>query len=498
MSAEPVPVGPSRGLRERLLRSQGSLVGATAALTLSRVLGAALGYVGTAVVVRQLSEGRWGLYAYVFSLLGLVGVVADLQLSRSVYRALDEDADAGSVAGSYLLLRGAIGTTSYVVALALLLGSPDRSQVLAVGVVGGLALVGGNLSGAVGSIFTLHRWFFALATAAVLGQAVAFLALLLVVARPGAPSLVALAATAVLKDLVTLVLLLWLVRARVALRLRVRPAVWRSWLSEALPLSIGGALTVAYTRVDSLLLGRLDSLEAVGRYGIGYRFADLLGFLAVTVGGVVLAPLVRAWPDRLADFHRTFRHAFVVSLALAAVGAVEFGLFAPELIRLTFGARYTDVAGSARLLVGSEALHFLTVLCFITLTAVRRTRAYPFVVLAGLGLNVCINLVVIPHFSYQGAAVVTLGTEVAVTAALLALVSRVEGVRPLPVRSSVVVVAAVLVAGAAGLGVASVAPWPAAAVVVAVVAALVMHLLRVEGPGGLPGLVRAARLEPGA
>ena len=61
-------------------------------------------------------SSEFGRYQFIFSLLGIVGFIADLRLSRIVLRdlmAVDGDA-AGDIVGSYLGLRLVIGVVSYV------------------------------------------------------------------------------------------------------------------------------------------------------------------------------------------------------------------------------------------------------------------------------------------------------------------------------------------------------------------------------------------------
>src|SRR5664279_4183678 len=91
-------------MRSILLRPQASIVNASGLIMVSRGISAVLGYAGTILLVKHLATPVWGQYALVFSLLGLIGVVADLQMGRAVFRALSQDPSPGTVAGSYLSL----------------------------------------------------------------------------------------------------------------------------------------------------------------------------------------------------------------------------------------------------------------------------------------------------------------------------------------------------------------------------------------------------------
>ena len=103
---------------DRTPRQSGSILSGAGVLVVGRYVVAALGWVGTVIVVRQLSEAEWGRYSFIVSLLGIIGFIADLKLSRIVLRdVIGADADAaGRVVGSYVGLRLVIGVVSYAVA----------------------------------------------------------------------------------------------------------------------------------------------------------------------------------------------------------------------------------------------------------------------------------------------------------------------------------------------------------------------------------------------
>ncbi len=65
------------------------------------------------------------------------------------------------------------------------------------------------------------------------------------------------------------------------------------------------------------------------------------------------------------------------------------------------------------------------------LVAAGKNRWYPAITLAGLVVNVGLNLVFIPRFSYEGAAASTLLAEVVITSLRWRLLLRIPGLRPI-------------------------------------------------------------------
>jgi O-antigen/teichoic acid export membrane protein len=109
--------------------------------------------------------------------------------------------------------------------------------------------------------------------------------------------------------------------------------------------------------------------------------------------------------------------------------------------------------------------------------------------LVGLVVNVGLNLVLVPTWSYNGAALATVLTEVVVLAILAWAASRIPEVGPVPWSASTRVVGAGVVMAGVAYGLGRVVPWPVAAASSCVVYVAGLHLLRVGGPAGLRDLL---------
>ncbi len=473
-----------------MLRGAGVLVAGRYAV-------AVLAWTGTVVIIRQLSPEDWGNYSLIFSVLGIIGLISDLTLSRivlsSVLRADDEAGDeADDVIGSYVTLRLLIGVVSYAVAMAVVI--PFYPPV----VIYGAAIAGLNLivlSGAFGLLllFEARYWLRSVAGGQLLG-AVAQFAVTIAIAVAGLSSILFFAWAAVLNGIVLILWLLWVVHRVARIRLRVDLGWWWEWAKEAAPLALGSALATIYFRIDIVMLSLLKNATAVGTYSVGYKFSDLLGAIPVAVVTPAMTMMVSSWPGNRPLFRRTFRHACILLAVVAVGGGVGFAVYAEPLIRGLYGSKYVPATDAARLLVAGQALHFFTMLSFITLVSAGRNRLYPVAMLIGVALNVGINLVVIPLYSYNGSAWATVITEAAALVILALGVARIPGLRPLPVAPIGKCIGAGGLTAAVALALSGQVPWPVGGVVAGCVYLAALHLLRVDGPGGLLVLAREGRI----
>ena len=453
---------------------------------------ALLGWAGTVVIARELSASDWGAFSLIFSLLRIVGFLGDLEVSRIVlFSLLDPEKDTGRTLGSYFVLRLALGVAAYAVAVAVVLVGDYPTPLVLATVVAGVTLVLASASHGLRLYFESTLWLRPVAVALVVAQA-AQLALTLALAATGHGTLLWFVVPAVLFDVVVLAWELTAIRRVVRLRPQVQVGTWYVWLREAVPLAIGWALAEIYFRIDTLLLARLDSLASVGVYAIGYKFADLSGFVAPALLAPAIALLVRAWPGQPQAFHRVFRHSLVVLLALAVGLVVGFTMLATPAIEFFYGSRYAVGAWAARALVTGKAVNLFTQLAFTTLVAAGRRRVFPVAMLIGLVVNVGLNVVLIPRYSYNGAAAATVVTELLVLAILSMSLGRVSQVWPLPVGSMLRILLAGVLMGAVMLATQELLPWYLLGLLGGVVYLGALHLVRFDGPGGLLAVVRNA------
>ena len=278
---------------------------------------AALSWTGTLIVARQLGTLDYGSFAFVFNLLGLLGLLADFETTRVVMAELGRGGDEAlsHVAGRFIVFRVALGTVTYVLALVIVLVGPySHSEVIGVAI-GGLSFFVASASWSLISICQAKQWLRTVAVALVAGGVVQFVCIL-GIHFSGHATMVRYIVPYVLSDAVVLVWIAVALRGTVSLRPRLDVAAWRRWFVDATPLAIGSALGTLYFRIDGVMITLVlhgdASRVALALYQTGYKFSDLLAFLAPALIAASLPLFAAAWPDDHERFRRIFRQTFVM------------------------------------------------------------------------------------------------------------------------------------------------------------------------------------------
>jgi O-antigen/teichoic acid export membrane protein len=274
---------------------------------------------------------------------------------------------------------------------------------------------------------------------------------------------------------------------------RFAPETWRPVLRAAIPLGVAGVLMALYYRLDVVILARLQPAADVGQYGAAYRFLEAFTVVPAIAMSVLAPVLARSVVEGVPVLQRRYGQAVhlitVVAIGVAVVGTMTAWRVLPALPG--FGA--FDGGGVAlSILAPAMGLIFLGTVVQGALISGHLQRRLLTLAAIGLAFNVVLNLVLIPLFSYVGAAAATTATEV-----LLMGLSIREVRRRMDLRWPVQRLWPALAAGAAAAAVLAVAylvnPFLQLAAGVAVYAAVVFAsgaLRRADVAPFLPGAAR--------
>ena len=124
-----------------------------------------------------------------------------------------------------------------------------------------------------------------------------------------------------------------------------RPMAARVWWRDVGPIAIASVFAALYFRIDVLLLGLWRPIEDVARYNAVYRLVEAMRLFPAAVLTVALPAVLT---------RRDAGFAWRLSGGLAIFGvlaAVAVWIIAPQLIALTYGARYADAVPVLRVLL---------------------------------------------------------------------------------------------------------------------------------------------------
>lgn len=196
----------------------------------------------------------------------------------------------------------------------------------------------------------------------------------------------------------------------------------RQLVVAALPVGLTALLTQLYMNGGILFLEALADSSAVGLYGAAFKLTLLVTLFGGLFGEALLPTLSRRYRDP--EQGRRLLLAAGVVVVVAGVGAATIiASLAGFILSLVYGDAYVGAEPILVVLALSIVPLFANI-PFVNLLIVQgRQRLLLPAAAAGLGVNIALNLLLIPSLGPLGAALAELGTEttVAVAAAVFAL-----------------------------------------------------------------------------
>jgi O-antigen/teichoic acid export membrane protein len=179
-------------------------------------------------------------------------------------------------------------------------------------------------------------------------------------------------------------------------------------IAEAVPLGLTNAASFVHVRIDQVILAAYGVTVALADYAIAYRLLDAAVALVSAVGMVALPLLARRPRSERAQASRELGDLLVV---LAVVLGMLAFVFAPQLVLLLGGPRYTYATWLARLLTPALVVSVLNVSGAQVAIVERNASALLRIAVLAVVVNVVLNVVFIPSYGVRASAVATVVTE---------------------------------------------------------------------------------------
>lgn len=169
--------------------------------------------------------------------------------------------------------------------------------------------------------------------------------------------------------------------------------------------------SILYTYIDSVLLSFMATDQVVGWYSAAYRLVFAMMFIPQGTMKAVFPALSAYYKDSQEEFKKLFERTFKVMLVVGFSLASLIFVLADEIITAMYGKEYINAAGALRILVWSTALIFIGTVQTHTTRASHREGFTAKIVACSAVLNIGLNFILIPRYSYIGAALATLASE---------------------------------------------------------------------------------------
>ena len=185
----------------------------------------------------------------------------------------------------------------------------------------------------------------------------------------------------------------------------------RKILYESFPFGVLLILSIIYFKADILMLSAMQGGKAVGFYEGAYKFIEASMFIPTSI----VATLLPVMSKMFVDDKNSYTNVYIHSTRILALGILPviiiISLFAQEIILIVYGVEYLPSVPALSLLIWTLFVIFLNAPVGNVIATSGLIHAFLPYAIGNTALNILLNFLLIPRYSFLGASFTTLLTE---------------------------------------------------------------------------------------
>jgi O-antigen/teichoic acid export membrane protein len=189
---------------------------------------------------------------------------------------------------------------------------------------------------------------------------------------------------------------------------------WKELLKEAWPFALTGTFINVYLWIDSVMLSYMEGNEVVGWYSAAYRLVLILLFIPMVFDSAIFPVMARAYVSKKDILKIILEEYFKFMLIISTLIGIIVTISSDNIILLIYGDKYLGSIPALQILIWALVLIFLRVpferLFEASNKQILVTKAFGYSVI----LNIILNYILIPKYSYMGAGIATVLTDLMV------------------------------------------------------------------------------------
>lgn len=374
----------------------------------TRVFTLVISFFVSAYVARYLGPTRYGMLSYAISLVGLFSIFSYLGIDLILYRELVAEPDKrDELLGTALTLKLIGGVVGFII-VSVFLFFFEQDMVLRII---SLLIAGAFLFQPVQLIIYLFQAnvtseypsYVNITTVIILS----ILKIIFIVSHKGP---IWFGCIFLLESIIYAILYIYLLykTGNTMKNWRFDSVVAKKMGKDALPLIFVGVFALIYSRIDQVMIGSMLDIPSVGIYDAAVRVAEAWYFIPGTLV-VSLTPAIinSRLTDPLLYRKRVQRLGFLI-VGIAAVICLFISTFSYFIIKILYGNSF--LAGRVSLIIyvwGGVGFSLGTLINQLLIVENRKKTIF-FISLTSMVENVILNLIFIPRYGINGAAMATL------------------------------------------------------------------------------------------
>ena len=376
-------------------------------LLISQIIASICGFIWTIIIARYLGVNDYGVLGFAISLTGILAVTADLGISTHVVRHIATDYEsAPKYFGNVIPLKGLLSIGTFLLTLIILIILKSNQLTITITLLFTIETIIKSF------IVFFNGCFQAFEKGKYQGVGNTILNLILLIFI-----LISVFTNLGLYGIVFSYILANLIAlgyAYIVLNKHLTHPQYEfdrifnnSIIKSSLPFAIGGILISIYYSIDMVMLSNLVGDYPTGIYNAAYKLISVLTLFYSAYTAVIFPVMSKLFKNNketlMIYYEKSIKYLLLIMIPLAH----SIVIYSSDIIQLIYGHEYIEASKPLSILIWTVCLLFISGVGSTLINASHQEMAGLKLCAIAAIFNITFNFFMIPFFSYIGAAITT-------------------------------------------------------------------------------------------
>lgn len=381
-------------------------------LMISQIIASICGFIWTILIARYLGVSDYGILGFAISLTGILGFTMDWGIGTHVVRHISTDYDsAPKYLGNAIPLKSLFSCGAIILTLIILIFMKSNELTITVTLLFSIEMIIKSFMGLLhGSFQAFEEGKYQGIANTLLNTILLIFILISIFTDLG---IYAIAASYILANAIALFYSYYALNNYIAKpKFEFDKSFCKTITLASLPFAATGLLYSIYYSIDVVMLTNLIGSYPTGIYNATYKLISVLTLFYSVYTAVIFPVMSRFYKNDekllIISFEKSLKYLMLAIIPIA----IATMIYSKDIIQFVYGHQYDAASSVLSILIWTVCLLFISGAGNTLLNASYKEVSVTKIYLIAAIFNLILNLVMIPYFSYDGAAITTVLSDI--------------------------------------------------------------------------------------
>jgi len=381
-------------------------------LLISQIIASICGFIWTILIARYLGVADYGILGFAISITSILSILYDLGIGVHITRHIATDYDsAPKYLGNSIPLKGIYSLIGFIVILIILIGMHANETTIIISLLFAIEQIFRRFIDLLNGLFqAFEEGKYQGIGNTILNTLLLIFILLTITTDLG---LYGITISYILANLIALIYEYYVLNKHIVKpNFELDKQFCKTITLAAIPFAVSAVLYSIYYSIDIIMLTNMVGNHATGIYNATYKLISVLTLFYGVYTAVIFPVMSKFFKNDkkmlLISFEKSIKYLMMVIVPIA----IATMFYSTDIIHLIYGHQYDASSSVLSILIWTVCLLFVSGAANTLLNASHKEVTVTKIYAIAAVFNIVLNFFMIPQFSYNGAAITTVLSDV--------------------------------------------------------------------------------------